>query len=44
MEEFTNIQKSREEIVRKAKQAKDGVKNERCHSGTAEDLLADLNG
>ncbi|PKG31464.1 hypothetical protein [Methanoregula sp.] len=38
------IEKKRSGIVRRAKKAKAGVKNNRCRSGTAEDLLTDLNG
>lgn len=38
------IERKRSGIVRRAKQAKAGVKNNQCRSGTAEDLLADLNG
>lgn len=38
------IEKKHSGIVQRAKQAKAGVKNKQCRSGTAEDLLADLNG
>jgi hypothetical protein len=38
------IEKRRAGIVHRAKQAKAGVEKNRCRSGTAEDLLADLNG
>jgi len=31
-------------IVRRAKQAKGNIKKNKCRSGTAKDLLADLNG
>lgn len=38
------LEKKRSEIVRRAKQAKAGVRKKQCQSGTADDLLADLNG
>ena len=38
------IEKRRSAIVRRAKQAKAGVQKKQSRSGTADDLLADLNG
>ena len=38
------IEKKRSGILHRAKQAKAGVKKNQHRSGTAEDLLADLNG
>jgi len=38
------IDAKRSALVRRAKQAKGNVKKNQCRSGTAKDLLADLNG
>ena len=38
------IEKKRLALVRRAKQAKDRMRKNQCQRGTAEDLLADLNG
>lgn len=38
------IERKRSDIVRRAKQAKGSVRKNQCRSGTADDLLADLNG
>jgi hypothetical protein len=38
------IEKKRSGIVRRARQAKAGVRKKLCKSGTADNLLADLNG
>jgi len=38
------IDAKRSAIVRRAKQAKGSLKKKACRSGTAKDLLADLNG
>ena len=38
------VDSKRSALVRRAKQAKGSVKKNHCLSGTAKDLLADLNG
>lgn len=38
------IDAKRSTIVRRTKQAKENVRKNQCRSGTAKDLLADLNG
>ncbi|MCX6685129.1 MAG: hypothetical protein NTV10_00515 [Methanoregula sp.] len=38
------IDAKRSALVRRAKQAKGSVRKNQCRSGTAKDLLADLNG